>query len=1536
MPTFQKIDKISFVDFPHSIAKRYEVVAFLGSGASADVFHVRSSEGQFALKLLKAQEGPEEPSSKDKIEESDHTKPRSIVPQEVSQKTLTSVESFKFEFSLLKGLKHPHVIRIFDFGFDPESRRFFYTQELLSGHSLSEVAKQISLEQLKSLFVQSLQGLAYLHEEKILHGDLKPSNLLVEQKDGGSVQLKIIDFGISHPEWVKRGGTPSFMPPEKILRQTVDERSDLYALGVTFYEVLSGHNPFSSKNVLTTLQNQLKVQAPELTTLRPQVDPVWSALLAKMMVKNPRERISSAEAALRFLETRGAVSLAPVSIPLATWIGRDEIFEKAKAFLTQLKQNKGPQVLLLVGEAGLGQSDLLTELKYEAELMGVEVFFPGMEASAKSALHFLDLSTVSEGRSCKESFAPFHQSKQRLQKHSWILGLRPEQEKGLRRYLAALPFKRLKLRPLRFAEMEKFLRQTTRNTKIPKTFLQSLMKWSQGYPSQLFEILEHLRHDPLLVEASGKWNLAIYQEVAPSLEDLGLSASGLERLTQPGTQLSEVERWDLELSQCSSLAKKNRFAPALEKLQTLEIHAPEIFSSKELLVARGRILEQRAWIYAKQNRLKEAREQYEGALNLLEEAGEQNSLLALKIKNFVAYLNLQAGQLTEAIRQYEENARAAEKLPPLEKRQLTNNELGQAYLRAGRLEEATARFYKDLKLLKQNPNPQLQMRTHYSLAQTHTQNQKLEDACEEFDQVIQLARKHQHWEYLLRAYNGLGNVYTLEKKIPEALEVYERSLRLAAYLKDYLSQATVAQNRGTLLAQQENYTEALESLETSRHLLKQVGPSALSRRLMARACHELGEIHFKQHHFTQARAAYSEAISRSEEDPNLKDFRFYPLAALAGLDLAENNQEEFRSLYPQLVFLADDEDKKEVLSQLLAQTPFEPKVSQTPESEITQRQLPFPKADVETALDSVLKINRALLAESNPEVLLRKILQYAAELSGAEAALLLEVGETQEISLKAAFNTEPSKPMEEISHRVAEQVLTTGRPLVTADALGDNEYRHYQSVIDLKLRSIACIPIRLYEKTIALLYLTHRFKIGLFTPERIHMLEAFGDQAGLALNQVHHLAQLKQLNQQLENQLNVVSEENLRLKRDLKAHWKEDFSELVGKAPAMGEVFSLIERIAATPLSVLVLGETGTGKELVARLIHAKSLVKEGPFVALNCGALPENLMESELFGFRKGAFTGASQDKKGLLLEANGGTLFLDEVAEIPPSTQVKLLRVLQERQVIPLGDTKPMALQVRLICATHQEVEPLLKTQRLREDFYYRIAQMVLKLPALRDRPGDLILLSQHLLKKASRDFGKKGVPSLEPALLQKMLKYPWPGNVRELENFLHAALAFVEGEELRWEDLPEFMRQKFEKPAPMFAETQEEKEVKEEKNMVFASSSASWNYRKDWDWDQHEAAYLAEHLLQSEQDLNQVAADLDISLTTLYGKLKKHRLKENLKAWQQTPPQFPSEQTLKHFKSWIIQQAHEVYEHKVYPAAAALHINVGTFYRYLKEEA
>ncbi|MBF8303277.1 MAG: sigma-54-dependent Fis family transcriptional regulator [Candidatus Dadabacteria bacterium] len=266
-----------------------------------------------------------------------------------------------------------------------------------------------------------------------------------------------------------------------------------------------------------------------------------------------------------------------------------------------------------------------------------------------------------------------------------------------------------------------------------------------------------------------------------------------------------------------------------------------------------------------------------------------------------------------------------------------------------------------------------------------------------------------------------------------------------------------------------------------------------------------------------------------------------------------------------------------------------------------------------------------------------------------------------------------------------------------------------------------------------------------------------------------------------------LERENLRLRKELQT--KYGFANIIGRSIGISKVFELIKRVSELKVNVLITGESGTGKELVARAVHYSGSRHRGPFIAVNCGAIPEPLVESELFGYRRGAFTGASRNKKGLFEEADGGTIFLDEIVDLPIHLQVKLLRVIEEKTIRPLGSTEPIPVDIRIIAATNKLLEEEIANEKFREDLFYRLNVIKIDLPPLRDRRDDIPPLAIHFVEKYSREMGKD-INGISPKALETLESYHYPGNVRELENIIARCVALETSNVIRQQTLPELM--------------------------------------------------------------------------------------------------------------------------------------------------
>jgi transcriptional regulator with GAF, ATPase, and Fis domain len=421
-------------------------------------------------------------------------------------------------------------------------------------------------------------------------------------------------------------------------------------------------------------------------------------------------------------------------------------------------------------------------------------------------------------------------------------------------------------------------------------------------------------------------------------------------------------------------------------------------------------------------------------------------------------------------------------------------------------------------------------------------------------------------------------------------------------------------------------------------------------------------------------------------------------------------------------------------------------------------------------IQHLLKANRTVTGTLDLNELLVRVVDAVIQVAGADRGFLMLMREDGKLHFEVARNRDETTltPDEfQISWGIAEESAHRRETVWVPDAVGSSLFQDRKSVRELSLRTVVALPILSAGRVLGVLYIDSHSITHEFTPEDISILEGFAAQVALALENARQHEALRELKSRLEI-------ENLNLRRALREEFR--YGLLVGRSPKMLHVIELMEKVIPTPVSVLVQGETGTGKELVARAIHMNGPRREKNFVAVNCGALPEPLLESELFGYKKGAFTGAAEDRIGLFEAADGGTLFLDEVGEMPAALQVKLLRVLQDSQIRRVGDTVTRRVDVRIIAATNRDLRAEVDAGRFRQDLFYRLNVVPIALPPLRERGEDVLLLAQHFFEQFAKQQQKK-IPGLTADARDLLLRHPWPGNVRELENALARAVALAD---------------------------------------------------------------------------------------------------------------------------------------------------------------
>jgi transcriptional regulator with GAF, ATPase, and Fis domain len=448
-------------------------------------------------------------------------------------------------------------------------------------------------------------------------------------------------------------------------------------------------------------------------------------------------------------------------------------------------------------------------------------------------------------------------------------------------------------------------------------------------------------------------------------------------------------------------------------------------------------------------------------------------------------------------------------------------------------------------------------------------------------------------------------------------------------------------------------------------------------------------------------------------------------------------------------------------------------------------------------LNALLKISRIVHAIRDLNQLQEQLLDLIFEVAPASrGAILLADREGHQFnSMFARMRLAGEGQLVKVSRTVARQVLEQGVAILGSDVPSHDELREVESLAASQVRSLLCVPLTVFQRVTGCIYLDSESLSSRLNEEHLQLVTAIAGISAVALENARRLQWLEEENERLT--LEITLERSL-----------------VGEGARMKEVYQFLKRVAPAESTVLIEGESGTGKELAARAIHRNSPRASKPLIAINCAAIPETLLESDLFGHERGAFTGAASQKKGRFEVADGGVVFLDEIGELAPALQVKLLRVLQEREFERVGGTHPIKVDIRLIAATNCNLEQAVRSGKFRQDLYYRLAVLKITMPTLRDRREDIPMLVRHFVQKHAKHCKVKPRPVSREALAC-LVNYDWPGNVRELENAIEHALVLGASDMILPEDLPESLLERT--PSPEMTEAKYHQAVKELKKQL-----------------------------------------------------------------------------------------------------------------------
>jgi len=445
--------------------------------------------------------------------------------------------------------------------------------------------------------------------------------------------------------------------------------------------------------------------------------------------------------------------------------------------------------------------------------------------------------------------------------------------------------------------------------------------------------------------------------------------------------------------------------------------------------------------------------------------------------------------------------------------------------------------------------------------------------------------------------------------------------------------------------------------------------------------------------------------------------------------------------------------------------------------------LPMPTAFARLQL--LYQLAGAFCAQIELDELIPSIVEKCSELLASEGASLLLLDRKNDelyFPVGVARDRDVAARLQTLRFPadlgIAGEVVRTGEPTLVADTSTHPKfYREIDRATGVTTRRLITAPLKTHQGTIGVLQIVNPSTDKGTAVHDLSFVSALAGSIAIALENAQLYAQLKESEQTLRTEVRA-------LRRDIAR--RDRFDEIIGTSSAMSEVFRLMESAADSTISVLIQGETGTGKEMVARGLHRASDRATGPFIAVNCAAVVESLLESELFGHKRGSFTGALSDRRGLFEAANGGTIFLDEVGDMPIVMQAKLLRVLQEGEIVAVGETRPRKVDVRVISATNRDLAEEVGKRTFREDLFYRLAQFPIRLPPLRERRSDIPLIAGAMLGAAARRQ-RKQIPGFDPDALTALQEHPWPGNVRQLQNEIERAVALARsGESLEMRHL------------------------------------------------------------------------------------------------------------------------------------------------------
>lgn len=795
-----------------------------------------------------------------------------------------------------------------------------------------------------------------------------------------------------------------------------------------------------------------------------------------------------------------------------------------------------------------------------------------------------------------------------------------------------------------------------------------------------------------------------------------------------------------------------------------------------------------------------------------------------------------SGELEKAVESFQSAVSILENSDDYKRLLLTYSGLGIAFQHKGMLREALDQYQKALVIAEKKEDLKSQVAMAMNVATLKHQMEYYGEALAMYARALNLANRLGSLADEVRIQNNYAALLVYLGHLDKAKELVELSLAGSKFLGlkqlegyAYLLRADLLKARGEMMSARKEYLKArriLSSISSSREVIqtdlriaslysdmgewnRAISSANIAieqaRRVNLTELESQGWLILSR--TASRRWLWDEALRNAQQADslarraNIGRSLLWEIKAMLGYALLKNGRlteakKELQSAY-EMVIAVRNKLPEEFQDSFLIGKGWETL------KENLERVSVEPAQSLSDRWEKLLEINRRLNMEHDLNRLLELIMDSVLVLVDAERGfLILEKNGNLGIPVARNIDKETIKGAKgKISRSIAEEVIKTNKPVMTVDALRDQRFDKYASVHELKLRSILCIPLRVKERVVGSLYVDNRFQVGAFKLEDLKLMEAFADQSAIALENARLIAEneikrrmlessnakIRKLVEELERKVDMQSAQieslhkELESERELKT--KYDYPYIVGRSSKMRGVFSVMDKVTDSSVPVLIEGESGTGKELVARAIHFNGPRKDRRFLSENCSAIPDTLLESELFGHEKGAFTGAVERKIGIFEAADGGTIFLDEIGDMSLNMQAKLLRVLQDGEVRRVGSERAIYVDVRIISATHRRLEDLIREGLFREDLYWRLNVVKISMPPLRDKREDIPLLVDYFVEKLS---GEMGSPiKISPDAMRVLMAYDWPGNVRELENELKKS-ALLSGGLIRVADL------------------------------------------------------------------------------------------------------------------------------------------------------